>query len=163
MITQKRLKELFHYDEETGVFTRKVITTNSAKLNEVAGTIHPIKKYRYMRVDNVRYLAHRLAWLYVYGTMPTKQIDHINGIRDDNRIKNLRDVDASTNAENKRRTTTKSKSNFLGVTQDKEHKKWKAQIVVKGVYKYLGFFTTEEEAHKAYLQAKRQFHQGCTI
>jgi hypothetical protein len=88
-LTQERLKELLHYDPETGIFTNLTQRGGHAKKGAVAGTKNSIG-YVCIRIDYDQYRAHRLAWLYVYGEFPEKFIDHMNEIRDDNRIINLR-------------------------------------------------------------------------
>ena len=87
MITQSKLKELVNYDQDTGIFTWKKRTSNRIKIGDIIGNLHNCG-YIEMGVNGKRYLAHRLAWLYVYGYMP-KLIDHINTNKQDNRICNL--------------------------------------------------------------------------
>lgn len=109
------------------------------------------------------YLEHRLAWLYVTGTWPSDQIDHVNGIRDDNRIFNLREATGPENNGNQRQARSDNKTGLLGVYWDKQHKKFSAKIMFSGKHKYLGYFPTAEEAHAAYIKAKRELHSHCTI
>lgn len=100
-LTQARLKEILHYDPDTGIFTRRLDRGPNAPKDSVAGT--PDKNgYIVIKVDFTQYKAHRLAWLYIYGVWPNNQIDHINHIVDDNRIVNLRDVTNSENQANRR-------------------------------------------------------------
>ena len=89
-LTQKRLKELFYYDPVTGVFTR-LHSTSNVKAGRATGNLNTGGHLGFL-VDKKMYQAHRLAWLYVHGDWPNSQIDHINGVRTDNRIENLRDV-----------------------------------------------------------------------
>ena len=97
-ITQLRLKELFSYDESSGIFTRILGHKNGIKAGSVAGCTQKHRKpYLVIRIDRKLYLCHRLAWLYVHGVFPVGVIDHINGDGFDNRIANLRDV---TNEQN---------------------------------------------------------------
>ena len=88
MLTQARLKELFTYDPLIGTFVRRE-RRGSARAGEIAGTDNGCG-YLQIAVDRRVYVAHRMAWLYVHGIWPPAQIDHINMIRDDNRIANLR-------------------------------------------------------------------------
>lgn len=160
MLTQEVLKQQLSYDETTGVFRRLVTNTNHVKAGDVAGT----KKdsgYVTIMVCGRIYQAHRLAWLYVHGVWPTKVIDHINGVRDDNRICNLRDVSSRVNAQNVRRSTVKSVTGMLGAHPYQG--KFVSSITANGVNHYLGYFNTAIEAHEAYLAAKRRLHEGCTI
>jgi hypothetical protein len=99
MLNQKTLKKYLNYDPETGVFKRK-INSGKAKIGDVAGGING-SGYICIRINSVKYRAHRLAWLYVHGKFPDNQIDHINRVKNDNRIDNLRDVTQSVNARNR--------------------------------------------------------------
>jgi hypothetical protein len=99
MLTQERLKYLLFYDKDAGGFIRNVSTTPNTKVGEWAGTFSKIG-YVYISVDGKRYLAHRLIWLWLYGYFPKNQIDHINRIRSDNRLVNLREVTKSINSIN---------------------------------------------------------------
>ncbi len=88
-LTQKRLKELLHYDPDSGVFTWKVNRGGIAKAEVVAGCIGS-HKYILINVDRKRYLAHRLAFLYMENHFPVNQVEHINRIKSDNCWGNLR-------------------------------------------------------------------------
>jgi hypothetical protein len=154
-LSAARLRELFHYNPENGEFLR-----NGRRV----GFLVPPKNYRRVLVDGRQWLEHRLAWLYMNGSWPCGQIDHINGVKTDNRIANLRDVTAATNMENMRRPMSHNKSSgILGVTWAKNEKKWKAQISVGGTTRHLGYSDTPEDAREIYLAAKRRLHEGCTI
>lgn len=113
------------------------------------------------RIDGRKYLVHRLVWLHVHGEFPLNQIDHINGNGCDNRIENLRDVTPSTNSQNKRVARTDNKCGSLGVSI--ERNKFVAQIKSGCLKIKIGRFNTIEEASNAYLKAKRELHEGCTI
>jgi HNH endonuclease len=88
-LTAERLRERLHYDAETGVFTRRVGSSN-ARAGDVAGSVHSTGYVR-ISIDGGKYTAHCLAWFYVHGVWPSDQIDHINRNRSDNRIANLRE------------------------------------------------------------------------
>ena len=142
-LTQERLKELLHYDPETGVFTRKKNRGGRVK----AGDVVKCRDYGYIvvTIDYKLYRIHRLTFLYMEGYIPEYQVDHINRIRDDNRWENLRHVTPSCNARN--RTITKvSKSGITGVSWNKSTCKWDGRIGVTGEMKYLGSFKTLKEA-----------------
>lgn len=160
-LTQSRLMHLLAYDPETGVFTWRVSPTNGVRVGTVAGGKRS-DGYHQINIDGKHYRAHRLAWLYIHGHFPGL-IDHLNGIRADNRITNLRDVDCSINSQNQRRAQSANKSGLLGVCWHKCNAKWRAQIRLDGRKKHLGLFATADEAHAAYLEAKRLHHRGCTI
>ena len=111
----------------------------------------------------IEYLGYRLAWLYVHGKLPDGDIDHINGKPSDDRIKNLRDVSRSVNLQNQRAARSNNSSGLLGVFFQKTMNKWTSKIQLDWKTKSLGYFDTAEEAHAAYLKAKRELHEGCTI
>lgn len=100
VLTQARVREVFSYNKDTGVFTWKTSTTRSVKIGDVAGCINTGDGYRQIAVDGKTYKAHRLVWLYIFGKFPDKYIDHISGISDDNRLCNLRDVTHQENQKN---------------------------------------------------------------
>lgn len=160
-LTADRLRELLHYDPETGLFTCQVRTGSRSKVGEVTGCSDG-NGYLQIRILGRSYRAHRLAWIYVHGCWPARDIDHINGVRDDNRIANLRDVTRSINMQNIRTATAGNKSSgLLGVSVAKL--RWKAMIRVNGRNEHIGVFDTPELAHEAYLSAKRKHHLGNTI
>ena len=162
ILTAERLRELLHYDPETGVFTWQKKRNCRVKLGGVAGSIYN-NGYRVIGVDRKYRLAHRLAWLYVHGEMPAGEIDHINGDRTDNRIANLRDVSKSVNNQNKKHAMSNNTSGLLGACWDSYNHQWKAQIGLNGKQYKIGVFDSAESAHAAYLAAKRKLHEGCTI
>lgn len=160
MLTQARLQELLSYDPETGVFAWKK-RTGRCSAGAIAGC-QDERGYVVLSIDGKRYYAHRLAWLYSTGQFPSKNIDHINGEKFDNRIKNLRDVNTQTNLQNlKKAMVTNKSTGILGVR--KLRGKFLAQITIEGKETHLGTFNSAEDAHAVYLQAKRRFHNGCTI
>lgn len=109
-------------------------------------------------VDRHNYKAHRLVWLLAHGEWPTGEIDHVNGKRDDNRIENLRVVSRSVNMQNLRAAHLDNSTGMLGVSPFKG--KFRARIVLHGNSHPLGSFDTPEEAHAAYIKAKRVVHEG---
>lgn len=150
MLTKAKLKELLHYNLETGVFTRLVSLSNAYK----PGTQYQPNSHGYVtiRIDRKNHQAHRLAWLYVKGEWPEQEIDHINGVRGDNHWSNLREAKRSENAQN--RTAYRcNATGLLGIQFTRG--KWQAKIAVHKRQKYLGRYETPEEAHAAYLDAKR--------
>ena len=112
-------------------------------------------------IDGRKHLAHRLAWLYVNGYCPPGDIDHINGDRAANRISNLRLATRSENLQNQSKAQKHNKTGLLGVSHRRG--KFRAQIRVDGKKMHIGTFPTPEEAHTAYLEAKRQFHPFGTL
>lgn len=96
-LTATRLRELVAYDVETGIFTARVDRGLKIKAGAVLGNTSHHAGYRTVRVDYARFLAHRLACLYVHGEWPCGEIDHIDGDKDNNRIGNLRVVTRQQN------------------------------------------------------------------
>lgn len=160
-ITQDRLKEIFHYNQDTGEFTR-ITSHNRWKAGDIAGYVNS-DGYLEAGIDKRYYGLHRLAWLYITGELPRAEIDHINGIKSDNRFCNLRQVSKAMNSQNLRSARKDNKCGMLGVNWHNAAKAWVAQISISGKKKHLGIFLTAEEAHQAYLSAKRKIHEGCTI
>lgn len=157
-ITQARLKELLHYDPHTGLLTWAA----GPRLGKGAGCRQKVG-YLVVRLDGVLHYAHRLAYLYVTGETP-HLIDHVNGDRSDNRAANLRAATSEINNQNRRLPTARTKYDLpLGVSYDKRRLRYVAQIRISGKNTSLGQFACPEDAHQAYLKAKRELHAGCTI
>ena len=158
MATQARLKELLIYHKTTGRFYWRVNRKGGSNAGDLAGRISK-SGYVEIRVDRRFYRAHRLAWVYVHGEFNQQlEIDHKNGNRSDNRILNLRLATARQNKENFPLKRTWTKSGLLGVCWNKRISRWKARICSNGKRINLGHFKTAEEAHLAYLTAKRKIH-----
>jgi hypothetical protein len=163
ILSAERLREVLDYDQETGIFTWKLPTSDRLKAGKVAGVLRGGHKYPRITVDYQTHGAHRLAWLHVHGVWPSGEIDHVNGDRSDNRIANLRDVPSFVNMQNQRRAHSRSASGLLGAWFDKRTGRWAASISVRGKRRFLGRFSTAEDAHAAYVEAKRRMHEGCTL
>ncbi len=161
MLDQGRLKRLLSYDNAAGVFTCLERTSNRRLVGKAAGTINKTTGYLIVGVDGVQYQAHRLAWLYMTGRWPAEEIDHINGVRDDNKWGNLREASRVLNAENMHRARVDNSTGLLGVR--KMRGKFQANIRVGGRSVNCGTYPTPELAHEAYLAAKRSLHRGCTL
>jgi hypothetical protein len=157
MLTQERLKELLHYDPDTGIFINLTQRRGRAKKGAVAGTKNP-KGYIIIMIDGKFYYAHRLAWFYFYGEFPEGFLDHKNQNPSNNRICNLRLATTQENAQNISNPRINNKSGFRGVSWYKSTNKWLAHITINRKVKHLGYFDTPEEAHEAYLNAKREIH-----
>lgn len=145
------LQEGLKYCPDTGLFTRK---------GRVVGTINR-GGYIRLRHNGGHASAHRLAFVAMLGRWPVGDVDHINGIRHDNRWVNLREGTDSLNMQNQRTPHASNKSGYLGVSW--KNGKWKAQIRVNGKVVVVGRFDDPVTAHSAYLEAKRRHHAGCTI
>lgn len=156
MITQCRLKELFHYDDETGDFTR-IVDVSSRALAGRKPTYKNNNGYMQIRIDYKLYRAHHLAWLYVYGEMPSIFIDHIDGNRSNNAINNLRLASCSENSKN-RGAQSNNKIGIKGVSFHKKSGKYRTSIVSDGKYTYLGLYDCPAAAHIAYQIAADKLH-----
>lgn len=151
MVTVSRVKAVLIYDPDTGIF--RWIDAILHRKHPVAGSLDT-KGYRRIEIDNKIYKAHRLAWLYVTGSWPAAEIDHKNGLRDDNRFCNLREATRAENNANASRLRT-NRSGYKGVTAAYGGKRWTAKIWSNGSSKVLGVFDTKEGAHLAYCAAAK--------
>jgi hypothetical protein len=157
LISHEELLTLLAYDPETGDFWWRVKPLKGrVQAGDIAGSEFK-GGYWGVRIKQAKYPAHRLAWFYVHGRWPEHDIDHINGDRMDNRIANLRDVPRSVNLQNQRRAKAHNALGVLGVR--KRGNRYAARIDNA----HLGYFDTPEEAHAAYVAAKREMHEGCTL
>ena len=146
-LTAEYLRSILHYDQETGIFTRKVSTSSNVKAGDVAGC-RGGRGYLRIQLQGRKYQAHRLAWLYIHGEWPNDQIDHINRDRSDNRIDNLREVTNKQNHQNKSKYSNNT-SGHPGVYWHKQNSKWQAKIEHNQKQIHLGYFTNIEEALSA--------------
>ena len=157
-LTQDLIRELLHYDPETGEFRwRRASTGGRRGRSAGARAGYRLRTgYWFVGLNRRRYLAHRLAWLYMTGEWPPEEIDHVNGDRADNRWANLRLASKSQNMAN----APAKKSNKLGMRGvfKTRNGRYQAQITVNRQVKHLGTFNTPEEARAAYLKASRQGH-----
>lgn len=163
ILTQERLKELLNYDPETGVFTRLIRSSNRGKVGDVAGSMNG-NGYLAANIDRSSYKMHRVAFLYMTGAWPVKEVDHINGIRHDNKWNNLRQVTRAQNLQNQHGAKVCSSTGYLGVKPCPGRLGFfLAQINTNKKRTHLGTFPSPELAHEAYLIAKRKMHSTCTI
>ena len=160
-ITLARLREQLSYDPVSGDFHWVCADMRGKNSREVPAGGKSSKGYWRIKVGPRYYYAHRLAWLFVNGSWPLGLIDHLNGNKLDNRIDNLRDVRPGVNVQNQRKPSRNNKTGFLGICA--EGVIFKACIKVDGRTLHLGRFETPEEAHAAYVTAKRTHHEGCTL
>lgn len=157
MLDINYLRDVLDYDKSTGEFKWKK-KRKGVKTGVVLGCDNGFG-YKRITVSNVSYYAHRLAWFYMHGYFPENQIDHINGIRSDNRIENLREATGSQNEQNKYKAMSNSKSKVLGVSWHKKAKKWQVHICTCRKREYIGLFSNIDDAKEAYLAAKKQKHE----
>lgn len=157
---QAKLKEELSYSPETGLFMW-LKPKKKRRLDIPAGTYTP-DGYLKITVDGVMIPGHRLAWIYVYGHIPDGMVvDHINGNPRDNSIANLRICTRAQNNQNRR--WTRKNDGLIGINFDKRRGLYRAQIATGGRVKFLGYFSESHEAHAAYVAAKRELHEFCTI
>ena len=159
MLTRERLMELLTYEPATGLFRWRV-AVGGVVAASIAGTNNG--GYTMIAIDRKVYSAHRLAWLYVHGTLPAGQIDHINRVGTDNRIANLRDVTATENGWNKVNPQANNTTGYRGVYRRRMRNGrvlYRAKIQASGREVFLGLFETPEEASAAYQAAKKELHR----
>lgn len=163
ILTREYLIDRLSYDHETGVFTHNHDFGSRYSAGDRADTPghSALTGYRLINLLSRKFLAHRVAWFYVYGLFPDGVIDHINCDKSDNRISNLRVVTIQNNIENQRSASSRNKTGFLGV--HKHQGKFRASITIDRKSIKIGVFDTPYEAHAAYLEYKRKYHAGCTI
>lgn len=156
MLTQERLKELFVYNQDTGeLIVAKNRKGSSKKIGMIAGSITKAG-YIEIDIDAKRYTVHRLAFLYMNGKFPDNVVDHINGIKDDNRFSNLVECSQADNRQNVTKLKSTNTTGFTGVFVHKD--KYRAKINIDGKQVHLGEFDTKELASEAYQKAKSSLH-----
>jgi len=157
ILTQARLKELLHYNPDTGIFTRRVKTKRSRVGSEVHGE-NSGGYYRF-KIDGVTHFLHRLAFLYMTGNPPNKQVDHKNRVPSDNSWGNLRLVTHRQNHMNMGMQGNNT-SGVCGVYWHKRRENWVARVKVEGKNIYIGSYKDIADAkiaiRKAYI--KYGFH-----
>jgi len=162
--TVEELRRRFNYDPETGIVTYAVELSDYKVHKGMVVGHRSGNGYLNVRINGLAYRLHRVVWALVHGQWPSSQVDHINGNRLDNRLANLRDVSHGVNQQNRRSAARSNSSGLLGVQRaNSKTNPFTARIRVDGKSFSLGAFPTPEEAHAAYLKAKRQLHEGCTI
>lgn len=164
LVTVDAVRSLLDYDIGSGDFTWKVKrrgrnggVSPGDKAGKVAGP-----GYVYIGLLGKTFLAHRLAIFHVTGAWPAGDVDHIDGNPLNNRFANLRDVTHRTNLQNRRTAQRNNSAGLLGVSARKDGT-YSSEIALPFGRLNLGRFATAEEAHAAYIDAKRRLHEGCTI
>lgn len=154
-LTANSLADLLDYDASTGVFTWRVRKSQAMKPGCIAGTTTNREGYRRICINGEAHYAHRLAWLYVYGKWPSREIDHIDGDAGNNAISNLREATGSQNQFNQGKKKH-NRSGHKGVT--KYRSGWRARIACRGAQIHLGYFDNAELAAEAYAKAAERLH-----
>ena len=157
-ISQTYLDELFFYDGKN-LLWKKIITRK--KNGSIAGCLQNTG-HRQIKIDGKIYLAHRVIWMLHHGSWPKNDIDHINGIRDDNRIENLREATRQENSLN-RSLSKLNKSGVKGVYFMNSRNKWHAKIKLKGKTIHIGYFDKKEDAIEAYKFKSLEIHKEFSI
>lgn len=145
----ERLREIFHYEPETGKLFWKLSPNRRIKAGSEAGATTP-KGYRVVGVDGVQFYVHQVAWAISTGEWPGDEIDHISRKGHDNTFNNLRRPGRSGNVRNTVRT---NKTGFRGVYKHKTQERFAARIIVDGKAKHLGWFVSAKQAGRAYDRA----------
>lgn len=162
-ITAEQLREWLIYEPETGLFRYRVPRGRMPK-GTIAGTVR--EDFRVdINLGGRVYRASRLAWLYMTGGWPQYEVDHRDCVPSNNIWTNLRDVTSTVNKQNIRRAQSNKKHSPLLGAQRVSNRPglWKSQITVNGRRIALGCFHSDVAAHEAYIRAKRELHEGCTI
>lgn len=154
-LTAEKLRELLHYDPDTGKLTWKVRAANRVQIGDTAGSKNS-QGYLQVTMQNRKLKAHRLVWLHVYGEWPKGQIDHINQDKTDNRLANLRDVTQKQNLQNKGKYQVNT-SGHTGVHWHKRLGKWQSAIAHHRKIIHLGYFTNIEDAVAARKAAEKLY------
>jgi len=156
ILTQEYLKSILHYDPATGVFTWKQRTRsdfatlrganmwNAKYSGKVAGWDNG-RGYIKIEINSRAFRAHRLAFLYMEGSLPANDVDHINGAKDDNRWTNLRHVTHGENMRNQRKRANRL-SDCMGVSWAKRQCQWVAYIYINSRRVHLGSFDIYDDA-----------------
>ena len=160
--TPEAVRFAFEYDRVSGSLVWAHSRGRASKGSQ-AGSVQLKggKQYLTVQMGGKRFGAHRVVWAHVHGAWPVGEVDHIDGDGLNNRIENLREVSSSGNKQNLRAAKSHSATGLLGAFRWRN--KFKAQIVVNGKCKHIGTFETPEEAHAAYVQAKRLYHPMGTL
>lgn len=152
-ITLARLREVLSYNSETGELHWRIARSRGMKPGDVAGTINRLG-YRQIGIDRQNYFGHRLAWMLIHNCeYPDLHLDHINGVRSDNREDNLRLANYTQNRWNS--GARNNKSGRTGVRWREHTKRWAAEIMEGGKTKHLGYFEDKEQASRAYNEAAK--------
>lgn len=152
-LTAQRVRELLDYSPETGIFVWRSKASSKAPAGSVAGC-KDSGGYLKIGIDGKDYRAQRLAWLHYYGEWPKWDVGYVDGCIDNNAISNLRDFPQAIVQQGQRKAHADSLHGFQGVS--KRRTGWIARININRVHHYLGIYPTPEEAHRAYLAAKRE-------
>ena len=156
LLTYDRLREVLNYNPDTGLFTWIAKASSHITIGATAGRITS-EGYLIINIDRLPYVAHRLVWLYTHKVWPTNSLDHINRIRDDNRLANLREATKAENAQN-RKLNPINTSGVKGVHWAADRRRWKASIMLNGKLIHLGYTRLFEDAVKLREDGEVKYH-----
>ena len=157
-LRDEEVARLFTYDRETGVLYWRIRGSNTIRRNYVAGSSKGATGYRQVGIKGKVYLVHRIIMMLCFGHIPENaEIDHINHVRNDNRLVNLRFATQGENLKNKS-VSSKSTTGVTGVYFNKSRNKFIAQIKANRQVHYLGCYNTLEEAAAARAEANSKFN-----
>ena len=149
------LREFLTYDPSTGIFRWRISNSNRVRQGAIAGSSQE-SGYHLIRFRRKLYKAHRLAFLYMIGSIPA-YVDHINGDKLDNSWDNLRECTVCENQQN-RKISTANTSGVKGVSRCSDTKSWQVRLQLDGVNKYFGSFKTIAEAEELVKNIREQLH-----
>lgn len=155
-LTQEYLKSILNYNPETGIFTWRKRISHLREVGDVAGYFDRKNGYSRIIIKGARFNAHNLAYFLVYGVL-LKNIDHINGVKNDNRILNLRESTISENCMN-RIISSNNTSGVKGVSWDKTRQRWVARICANGRNFHIGWYEDLNDAKKSIKIARERLH-----
>lgn len=161
-LTAEVARERWSYNPSNGEFTWRIATSNK-RPGEIAGNLNRSDGYWRVKYRERAHQQHRVIWLMMTGAWPPELIDHIDGNPLNNRWTNLRCASIAINMQNLTRVHRTSTSGLLGVIQSRSRKRWCATINFGGKAHHLGTFDSPQEAHLAYIEAKRRHHPGNTL
>lgn len=150
--------EYIDYNPNTGIAIWKKSPSNRVKVGDEIKS-KDNAGYIQVSIKSKMYRLHRIIWFCEKGEIP-KQIDHINGIRDDNRMCNLRNVSQQENLKNQKKRCDNT-SGYSGISFNKSRNKWRVRIYVDKKEKHLGYFNTIEEAIDVRKQAEVDYGYHC--
>lgn len=154
MISHSRLKELFDYSPDGG-FIRKVVLNRRSKVGEYVYGFSDRLGYKYASVDSKTYPMHRLIW--AWHGHEESELDHVNRIRSDNRIENLRPASRCQNMWNKGKQSNNT-SGVKGVCWKKDKDAWSVRLGVEGRRLHIGYFKEIELAELVAIEARAKYH-----
>jgi hypothetical protein len=160
-LTHSRLLEAIRYEPKTGKCFWLIRGAHRRMPGDEAGSPSKDKRIR-IRIDGTLYYRYRLAWFYMTGSWPAKNVDHLNGDATDDSWGNLRDVSQVVNIQNRHGAQSNNRSGLLGA-HSAHGGKFTSSIWINKRKRHLGTFDTAEQAHTEYMKARRELQPGNTL